>query len=115
MSDFEDFYKRQIESIRYQPIRLQDFSEIVVDVLCEDEELCIRPFIPSMLDEEKEGREEFARLTYKGMTVEIDFTILGNLVLNCESDLMLQTVAIFNQSLKRMGAKMRFNGSEYAK
>lgn len=42
----------------------------------------IRAFKPILKDEEKEGREPYAVLTYGDTTIEIDYTIFGSLTFN---------------------------------
>jgi len=75
----------------------------------ETSKINIRPFIPCMKDEEKDGREEFAVLTYGNVRVEIDQTILGYLSLNSESDLMQKTCCIFSAAIKEMEKEMWTN------
>jgi hypothetical protein len=70
----------------------------------------IRPFIPSMKDEEIEGREPYAVLKYGNVEVELDYTIMKYLELNIESDLFAKTVSIahaaFQEIIKEMHVEM---------
>ncbi len=70
----------------------------------------IRPFIPYIKDEKTEGREPFAILTYGEVTVELDYTIIRMLTLDCQSDLMTKTVSLakgaFDEIIKEMDYKL---------
>ena len=69
-------------------------------------EIKIRPFIPVLKDEEKEGREPFATLGFGGVTVEIDLTLLRSVTVNNESPQFLQTCCIFNAAIKEIEREM---------
>ena len=66
----------------------------------------IRPFIPCLKDEEKDGREEFAVLTYGNIRIEIDQTILDYVSLNSQSDFMVKTCSIFSAAISEMKREM---------
>jgi len=72
----------------------------------ETSKIKIRPFIPSMKDEEKEGREPFAVLKYGNVEIEIDYTIMRFLSFNVESGCYWKTKSIakagFEEILKEM-------------
>ena len=68
--------------------------------------LRVRPFIPCMKDEEKDGREEFATLTYGNVTVELDYTILRNIRLYDQSPYMAKTVSIFHAAVREIVREM---------
>jgi hypothetical protein len=72
----------------------------------ETSKIKIRPFIPCMKDEEKDGREEFATLKYGNVEIQIDQTILEYLTLNSQSDLMIKTTSIFRAGVAEMKREM---------
>jgi len=69
-------------------------------------EIKIRPFIPVLKDEKKDGREPFALLTYGGMTIEIDLTLLRSVTANNESPSFLKTTSIFSAAISEMEREM---------
>ena len=68
--------------------------------------LTVRPFIPTMKDETKEGREPFATLSFGDVTIEIDITIFRSLTLDLGSDLYTKTCQLFEYARKEMEREM---------
>lgn len=64
----------------------------------------IRPFIPCLKDEEKEGREPFAILKYGNVTVELDYTIIQSLTIDNHSLIKATSIGIssFREIMKEM-------------
>lgn len=66
----------------------------------------VRPFIPYIKDEEIEGREPFATLTYGDITIELDYTIMRMLSIDNRSHIMFNTIGLahgaFNEIIKEM-------------
>ncbi len=56
----------------------------------------IRPFIPSMKDESKDDREPFAVLKYGNVSIELDYTIMCMVKLDCESAILGKVTSIAN-------------------
>lgn len=63
----------------------------------------IRPFVPI---QKPEKREPFATLTYGGVTIEIDLTILRNVKLDNESLYFLKTRSIFAAGISEIEREM---------
>lgn len=72
----------------------------------ETSKIKIRPFIPCMKDEEKEGREPYAILKYGNIEIELDYSIISNLNLNIKSDIFAKTVSITNAGFKEIEKEM---------
>ena len=66
----------------------------------------IRPFVPSMKDEIKEGREPFAILKYGNVEIELDYTIMRYLTLDIKSHLYTKTVGIANAAFEEIIKEM---------
>ena len=66
----------------------------------------VRPFIPYMKDEIVDGREPFATLTYGGVTVELDYTLMRMLSIDSKSHDMFLNIGLahsaFNEIIKEM-------------
>ena len=62
----------------------------------------IRPFIPFAKDEQKEGREPFALLTYGNVTIELDYTLLNYLRLDVQSGCWSKTQSICNRGIEEI-------------
>ena len=86
----------------YFQITIETSKETVM----ETSKIRIRPFIPYMKDEKKEGREPFAVLKYGNVEVELDYTIMQFLTLDIKSDLYCQVRSIaraaFDEIIKEM-------------
>jgi hypothetical protein len=67
----------------------------------------IRPFIPCMKDEIKEGREPFAVLKYKDIEIELDYTIMLNLILDFKSDIWCSTVMEYEKGKNKIIKEMQ--------
>jgi len=66
----------------------------------------IRPYVPYLKDEDKEGREPFAILKYGNIEVELDYTIIRYLDLDVSSDNWIKTRAIFISAMKEIDREM---------
>ena len=75
----------------------------------------IRPFKPCLKDEEKEGREPFAVLSYGGVEIEIDYTIFRSLRFDNKADYFCKTVSVGTYALKEIINEMEYNlyGDEF--
>jgi len=65
----------------------------------------IRPYIPFLKDEKKFGREEFAILKYGNVEIELDYTIIKDLSLDCGWE---RVSSIVNASFKEICREMQF-------
>ena len=68
----------------------------------------IRPFIPTLKDETKEGREPFAVLKYGNVTVELDYTLMLDLDIDNESIAMAKKTSIAIAAFKEIIREMHF-------
>lgn len=66
----------------------------------------IRPFIPSMKNETEEGREPFAVLKYGNVTIELDYTIMRMVILDCESAAFGTVTSIANAAFDEIVYEM---------
>jgi hypothetical protein len=66
----------------------------------------LRPFIPCLKDEQKDGREPFAVLKYGNVEVELDYTIMLQLEIDNEADCMYKTVGLANRAFKEIVHEM---------
>jgi len=69
--------------------------------------LKLRPFIPTMRDEEKDGREPYATLKYGNILIELDYTILRSLKLNIQG--MDQVTALFASGIDEIQMEMNMD------
>ena len=82
--------------------------------------LRLRPFMPLA---EQEGsdlepmgkREEFATLSYGGVTIELDYTILRHLVLDIKTEWYTNAISIFNLGKDEILKEMAFNHDKLEK
>ena len=80
----------------------------------------LRPFMPQA---EREGcelepmgkREEFATLSYGGVTIDLDYTILRHLELDIKSALFSKAVQVFNLGKGEILKEMEFNSDKKEK
>lgn len=66
----------------------------------------IRPFIPCMKDEVKDGREPFAVLKYGNIEIEFDYTIIRHLKLDMLSDCYTKTVSLASAGIDEILKEM---------
>lgn len=69
----------------------------------------IRPFIPTMKDENIEKREPFAILNFGNVTIELDYTIMRYLKLGVSSDLWAETISICHRGFEEIVKEMELN------
>ena len=80
--------------------------------------LRLRPFMPLAEQEGSEyeigdkTREEFATLSYGGVTIELDYTILRHLVLDMKTEWFTQAIQIFNLGKDEILKEMIFNSEK---
>jgi len=67
----------------------------------------IRPFVPYLKDETKEGREPYAILKYGNVEIELDYTVMCHIKLDIKSDAWAKTVAITNAAFEEILKEMR--------
>ena len=82
--------------------------------------LRLRPFMPLAEVEGSElpprgEREEFATLTYGGVTIELDYTILRHLELDIKSGWFSKAVQVFNLGRDEILKEMGFNSDKKEK
>jgi len=71
--------------------------------------ILVRPFIPGMKDEAKDGREPFVTLTYGGVTIEIDYTLMLSLAVDNKSPYMNKTVGMSAYAFKEIIREMEYH------
>ena len=82
--------------------------------------LRLRPFMPLAEVEGSElapigEREEFATLSYGGVTIELDYTILRHLELDIKSGWFSKAVQVFNLGKGEILKEMEFNSDKKEK
>lgn len=82
--------------------------------------LRLRPFMPLAEEEGSEfepmgEREEYATLSYGGMTIELDYTILRHLELDIKSGWFSKAVQVFNLGKSEILKEMAFNSDKKEK
>lgn len=82
--------------------------------------LRLRPFMPHAEQESCElepmgKREEYATLSYGGVTIELDYTILRHLELDIKSEWFSKAVQVFNLGKGEILKEMEFNSDKKEK
>ncbi len=69
----------------------------------------IRPFIPFNKNEKEENREPYAVLKYGNVEIELDYTLMRMLKIDCKSHAMIKSTSIANAGFKEILNEMDYN------